>query len=631
MTYYVFNIGSKTADQNWWSELQRLSILTCGFENQPGDDGEKILTRFQQGDRILAYAEDTGFVAVAEIDPTRPYELVDQAQLTPAFANGHRHWLGVRWVHLIPNLADAVAHREVRSAPVRHTCAATNDATGQEVQSLVAEQAAAAVSFSAVTKFWGAEDQYLEWVGAHPSGYVANIDKRHSVPQYPLAHTSSCKLIVQGKNFTTGSYYKVCSESLDALKDWSDRQFGKPLQFCNRCDPRPASGFWWVNHKQTSRVELAEGYIWSPREKKGGVRNQAYINLTLVRPGDIIISYAETLIKAIGVARDSYVDAPKPTEYGSAGETWSEMGWKVPVTWTYLSPPIRPKDHLPQIAELLPEKYSPLQRTSGDGNQSIYLAAISTELGELVLGLAGQSASKIRRLADSFSTGQKPGRELERLPVEQLRRVSARHVWQAVQDFLGGVEVPGFGPSTDYDLIVEGGSRLPPKAVFGLAATQALEFQVQPKHFTAGIGSPCFEILADAGYLILPKEEPAPIPDLQISYEDRVWSEGQPRLVTHLRKERGAGLAKAKKDHFRALHGRLFCERCTLDPVKEYGDAGEACIEVHHNKVQVAAMADEHQTRLEDLQCLCANCHRIVHRLLKAEQVAVASGEAVSA
>lgn len=288
MTYYVFNIGSKTSDQNWWSELQRLSILTCGFDNQPGDDGEKILTRFQQGDRILAYAEDTGFVAVAEIDPTRPYKLVDQAELTSAFANGHRHWLGVHWVHVIPNLADAVAHRAVRSAPVRRTCAATSDATGQEVQSLVAAQAVAAATFSAVTKFWGAESQYLKWVGAHPSGYVANIDKRHSVPQYPLAHTSTCKLIVQRKNFTTGSYYKVCSESLDALKDWSDRQFGKPLQFCTLCDPRPASGFWWVNHKQTFKAETEGGYIWSPKENQNGARNQTYVNLTLVQPGDLV-------------------------------------------------------------------------------------------------------------------------------------------------------------------------------------------------------------------------------------------------------------------------------------------------------------------------------------------------------
>jgi 5-methylcytosine-specific restriction protein A len=33
--------------------------------------------------------------------------------------------------------------------------------------------------------------------------------------------------------------------------------------------------------------------------------------------------------------------------------------------------------------------------------------------------------------------------------------------------------------------------------------------------------------------------------------------------------------------------------------------------------VHVEQMAEVHQTKLDDLQCLCANCHRIEHRLLK--------------
>jgi len=98
------------------------------------------------------------------------------------------------------------------------------------------------------------------------------------------------------------------------------------------------------------------------------------------------------------------------------------------------------------------------------------------------------------------------------------------------------------------------------------------------------------------------------------------WTEGKPRLVTHVRKERGAGLAKAKKAEFRRLHGKLICERCGTDPVVEYqSEHGEACIEVHHNTVQVQDMDEGHMTTLEDRQCLCANCHRFVHRLLKSQ------------
>lgn len=90
--------------------------------------------------------------------------------------------------------------------------------------------------------------------------------------------------------------------------------------------------------------------------------------------------------------------------------------------------------------------------------------------------------------------------------------------------------------------------------------------------------------------------------------------------MTHLKRERGHGLSEAKKARFRARHGRLFCERCELDPVEYFeGVDGEAVIEVHHHKVSVADMSEGHQTELDDLQCLCANCHRFVHRRMKQE------------
>jgi hypothetical protein len=100
--------------------------------------------------------------------------------------------------------------------------------------------------------------------------------------------------------------------------------------------------------------------------------------------------------------------------------------------------------------------------------------------------------------------------------------------------------------------------------------------------------------------------------------DDEEWSEGKLALVTHLRRERAQGLSAAKKADVLATTGKLLCERCGFDPVEQYGDdVGEACIEVHHHMVRVADMKDGHVTRLADLQCLCANCHRVVHRELK--------------
>lgn len=175
-----------------------------------------------------------------------------------------------------------------------------------------------------------------------------------------------------------------------------------------------------------------------------------------------------------------------------------------------------------------------------------------------------------------------------------------------------------FGPSTDYDLIVEE-HRLPPKAVFGLALSLALNGQeVLPKHFAGCEGSACFRLLRGAGFSIVPKGEPAPAsvsPD--VDGADQVWPAGEFRLVPHRRRERAPGLAQAKKAQYRRLYGKLTCERCGLDPVATFGSSvGEACIEVHHDKVQVSYMQPGHMTSLGDLQCLCANCHRVVQRLL---------------
>lgn len=211
-------------------------------------------------------------------------------------------------------------------------------------------------------------------------------------------------------------------------------------------------------------------------------------------------------------------------------------------------------------------------------------------------------------------------RSADRLPVEELNRVTAEHVWNAVEKLRTGAD-HRFGPSTDFDLLSDTGERFPPKAVFGLAASEALGFEVQPRHFTGGQGTPCFRTLEAAGFTIVPKGEAVPLSNIPVLQEDREWTEGKPKLVSHLMKERASGLAQAKKANFVRLHGRLICERCRMDPVAAYGGQhGLACIEVHHHSVQVEDMIEAHRTRLEDLQCLCANCHRVVHKLLALSQ-----------
>ena len=211
--------------------------------------------------------------------------------------------------------------------------------------------------------------------------------------------------------------------------------------------------------------------------------------------------------------------------------------------------------------------------------------------------------------AVSAATGQ--------LPAEALEKVTAKHIWNAVQVLLAGDVQHPFGPSTDYEVLADDGTPLPPKAVFGIAATEALGFQIVPDHFSGGLNTPCFRAIEQAEYEIVRKGEQSQALPVPPSDEEKEWSEGGKRLIVHLRSERWPGLSAAKKADFISQHGTLFCERCKLDPVKEYGELGEACIEVHHTAVLVSEMKPDHKTKLSDLTCLCANCHRVVHRELR--------------
>jgi hypothetical protein len=66
--------------------------------------------------------------------------------------------------------------------------------------------------------------------------------------------------------------------------------------------------FWWVNQNQTYRQEVAGGYLWSPKLRANGTRNPFYESMREVAPRDLIFSFADTRIRAFGVAR-SYVSA----------------------------------------------------------------------------------------------------------------------------------------------------------------------------------------------------------------------------------------------------------------------------------------------------------------------------------
>lgn len=203
--------------------------------------------------------------------------------------------------------------------------------------------------------------------------------------------------------------------------------------------------------------------------------------------------------------------------------------------------------------------------------------------------------------------------EVERIPAFELRKVTSGHIDNAVSKLLRGGDAPNFADSRDYDVLAPGNVRLPPKKVFGLALEEALGIEAFPGHFTAGRGNPCFLLIEAAGYPIIARTDAAPLEQEPVD-PDLAAAEGHSKVIQHLKRERKPALAAAKRRAMIAQLGFLRCEICEIIPSQKLGMHGDAVIEVHHANVQVRRMAPGHVTRLADLQCLCANCHRIVHR-----------------
>jgi putative restriction endonuclease len=144
--------------------------------------------------------------------------------------------------------------------------------------------------------------------------------------------------------------------------------------------------YWWVNQNQTFELEVPGGFLWSPKTKSDGAKNYFYDTMTEVKPGDVVFSYAGTVIKAVGVATGTAVSMLKPSEFAEVQNAWETEGWMVPVQFTLLSNPVAPKDHMAILAPLLPAKYAPLQ-ANGNGLQGVYLTEVTGPLAQALLNL----------------------------------------------------------------------------------------------------------------------------------------------------------------------------------------------------------------------------------------------------
>src|SRR3546814_21013803 len=82
-------------------------------------------------------------------------------------------------------------------------------------------------------------------------------------------------------------------------------------------------------------------------------------------PGDLVLSFADGLIRHVGRVAEFAFTAPKPEAFGSTGGYWNAVGWLLPVYWVDLARPVRTRELIATLGALLPGKYSPISPVTG--------------------------------------------------------------------------------------------------------------------------------------------------------------------------------------------------------------------------------------------------------------------------
>src|SRR6266850_5756723 len=112
----------------------------------------------------------------------------------------------------------------------------------------------------------------------------------------------------------TAGEYTVYVESSDAAHRLVDLLFGKAHSVATTVK------HWWVNHRQTPRQETEGGYLWTAGTSKSATGNASFENLIAVQPGDVIFSFGDGVVGAVGVALGRAREAPDPAPIESAGK-----------------------------------------------------------------------------------------------------------------------------------------------------------------------------------------------------------------------------------------------------------------------------------------------------------------------
>ena len=102
------------ADQAWWDFLVSKRQIPACFDNAPGDQGEKILTKYLPNDTVVAYAKGYGALGWGIVDQPNTYRLIPPGDKDDVLCGECRHRISVSWKAVARKLSEALPAEDIR-------------------------------------------------------------------------------------------------------------------------------------------------------------------------------------------------------------------------------------------------------------------------------------------------------------------------------------------------------------------------------------------------------------------------------------------------------------------------------------------------------------------------------------
>ena len=102
------------ANDDWWNFLVQEGQIPACFNDEPGDQGERILTSYVNGDRVVAYAKGYGAVGWGVVENTNSYKLLKEGESGDKLNGSCLHRLSVTWKATAPKVSEGMKPDVIR-------------------------------------------------------------------------------------------------------------------------------------------------------------------------------------------------------------------------------------------------------------------------------------------------------------------------------------------------------------------------------------------------------------------------------------------------------------------------------------------------------------------------------------